>query len=157
MWNEWRDIRNRLTSTPPLSYWEHGRLPTLLRLAQYANACLPPTGRLAVLWFEPELYYYADRLMAVRHLVFVPEWASLDEEQRLALDKITRFAPPIVLATSRLHTETRTVYPALVDYVEREYDVRGMLDNDGERYLVFARRGEPVVRSYGDEGWPCYR
>ena len=46
-------------------------------------------------------------------------------------------------------------HPALVEYVRRSYDDAGTFDGD-EEYIVFARRGRPVLRAYGPQGWPCY-
>ena len=42
----------------------------------------PETERLLVFWFEPEIYYYGDRLMAQRHLVFPPAWANWRTNRR---------------------------------------------------------------------------
>ena len=72
-----------------------------VRLAEYANACLLPSERLLVLWFAPEIYYYAGRLAAQRHLVFVPGWAGLEHEQRMTLAMAERFSPPLAFAGPR--------------------------------------------------------
>jgi hypothetical protein len=109
-----------------------------------------------VLWFAPEIYYYADRLMAGRHLVFVQGYQDLDQEQQLALAKVERYAPPIALANASLDSFTHQVYPRVVDYVHREYDVGGSLENDGERYTVLVRRDRRATGWYGDSKWPCY-
>jgi hypothetical protein len=152
----WTEMAMRLGASPPLSYWQTASAPPSIRLAQYANACVPPSERLAVLWFAPEIYYYAERLMAVRHLVFVPGVASPDE-QRLTAEKFNRFSPPVVLTPRALSTFTRTVFPALVADVERDYVQAGSLDDDDEGYLVFVRRGRIATGSWGPRQWPCFR
>ncbi len=50
---------------------------------------------------------------------------------------------------------TRMLYPEIVDYVHREYEAIGALEDNGRRYQVFLRKGASVVRSYGEHEWPC--
>lgn len=152
----WAGVRDRLVADPPLSYWKDRPSPASIRLAAYAHACVPPSDRLLVLWFAPEIYYYADRLAAPRHLVFVPGYQALAHEQQLTVAKIERFSPPIVFANSSLDTNTRAIYPAVVDYVHREYDVAATMQEDGERYLILVRRDRRAAGRYGAEMWPCY-
>jgi hypothetical protein len=153
----WTGVRDRLVAEPPLSYWQDRPAPAGIRLASYARECLPASERLLVLWFAPEIYYHAERLMASRHLVFIPGFAAADAEQRMALAKIVRYAPPLAFANSALDTATREIFPAVVDFVHDQYHVAAALEEDGERYLVLARRDERVIRSYGEQRWPCYR
>ena len=153
----WYDIRARLVAKPPLSYFGSAVLPRTMQLARYAEACVPPSERLAVMWFAPEIYFYADRLMAVRHLLFLESWASLEDEQQMAVEKIATYAPPIVLATTSFDRTVRPVYPGLVDYIEREYVVAGRLGDGDGGHLIFARRSRPYAETFQDTGWPCYR
>jgi hypothetical protein len=155
MQGAWREVRNRLVAQPPLSYWEGKPAPVDVQLARYANECVPPSRRLLVLWFAPQVYYYADRLMASRHLFFESGYERVASEQQRTLEKIQRFAPPLVFATGNLDTHTRQAYPAVVDYIRREYETAGTVNDDGEEYQVLLRRNEHVVRSYGDQQWPC--
>jgi hypothetical protein len=112
---------------------------------------------LLVLWFEPEIYYYSDRLMAQRHLGFAPALAPLAHEQRMTLDKIVRFSPPIALARrSALDEYARASYPSVIDYVEREYRLASTVVEEGEDYLIFVRRDRQVLRTFGSGGWPCF-
>jgi hypothetical protein len=154
--NVWVDVGDQLMAEPPLSYWSQPRAPVSIQLARYARACVPASERLLVLWFAPEIYYYADRLMAPRHLVFVQGYQHLGDEQRLTLAKIERHSPPIVFANGDLDSFTREVYPGVVQYVHREYEVAGSMENDGQRYVILVKRGRAARGSYGDERWPCY-
>jgi hypothetical protein len=155
MQGAWREVRDRLVAEPPLLYWEDKAIPVDVQLARYANECVPASKRLLVLWFAPQVYYYADRLMASRHLFYESGYEQLASEQQRTLEKIQRFAPPLVFATGQLDTFTRQAYPAIVDYIRREYETAGTVSDDGEQYQVLLRRNEHVVRSYGDQQWPC--
>jgi hypothetical protein len=126
------------------------------RLASYVAACVPPADRLLVLFFAPDIYFDSGRLMAQRHLVFVPAWAGLPSEQEHALARIRTFAPPIVLADASLDDRPSETYPAVVAYVREGYDVADTFEANGNQYTIFARRGRPVAGRYGSRGWPCY-
>jgi hypothetical protein len=155
MQGAWGEVRDRLVAQPPLTYWEGKPMPVDVQLARYANECVPPSKRLLVLWFAPQVYYYADRLMASRHLFYESGYEQLVSEQKRTLEKIQRFAPPLVFATGQLDTFTRQAYPAIVDYIRREYETAGTVSDDGGQYQVLLRRNEHIVRSYGDQQWPC--
>jgi len=152
----WPDMARRLVASPPLRYWDGAPSATVsIRLAQYANACVPPSERVAVLWYAPEIYYYSNRLMAIRHLVFSPGLASRDEQRRTS-EKFNRSSPPVVFAGALISTHTRPVFPELVADVERDYVQAGSLDDD-EGYLVFVRRDRTATGTWGPRAWPCFR
>ena len=151
----WADVRARLTAQPPLKYWEGRDGPVQIRLAQYAAECVPPSRRLLVLWAAPEIYYYADRLMASRHLFFDAGYERLPVEEHLALEKIRRFSPPLVFARENLEAFTHQMYPGVVDYVRGAYETVDSIEEEGVRYLILLKRNEAVLRPYGEHQWPC--
>ena len=131
----WNAAVTELFALPPLTHFIDQPARFSLRLAAYVRECVPREDRLLVLWFEPEIYYYADRLVAQRHLVFTPAWAALAHEQRMTLERVKRFAPPIALARrSALESPARASYPGVVEYVEQEYQLAATAANDGEEY-----------------------
>lgn len=150
-------MSSRLLTSPPLGAHAGQAAPVPLRLAAYVVACVPARERLLVLWFAPEIYYYAGRAMAQRHLVYIPGWAALQHEQRLTLQKVQQSSPSIALASSSLDGLTTTVYPEVVAYVHAHYDQAASLADDDREYMILARRDRPIVRRFGDEGWPCYQ
>jgi len=155
--SQWGAAFAELLASPPLGYFIDQRARFSLRLAAYVRACVPESDRLLVLWFEPEIYYYGDRLMAQRHLVFAPTWAAVPHEQRMTIERIRRFAPPIALARrSALEGYARASYPGVVDDVQKEYELAAAIVEDGEEYLIFVRRDRPVVRLLPPENWPCF-
>ena len=152
----WPDMVRRLVASPPLRYWDDATNQTVsIRFAQYANACVPPSERVAVLWYAPEIYYYSNRLMAIRHLVFSPGLASPDEQHRTS-EKFNRSAPPVVFAGALMSTITRPVFPELIADVDRDYVQAGSLDDD-EGYLLFVRRDRTATGTWGPRAWPCFR
>jgi hypothetical protein len=153
----WTSVYRELNASPPLSYFVDERARLSLRFAAYVRGCVPTTERLLVLWFEPEIYYYGDRLMAQRHLGFSAALAPLAHEQRMTLDKIQHFSPPIALVRrSALDTQARASFPGVVEYVEREYRLAATVVDEGEEYLIFVRNDRPALTSFGSEAWPCF-
>ena len=151
------DIYRELLASPPLAFYVDRPARFSVRLAAYVRECVPPADRVLVLWFEPEIYYYSERLAAQRHLVFAKTWASLEYEQQMSLKKIQRFQPPIALMReSSLDEYARASFPGVVEYVEREYTVAATLDEEGERYVIFRHRARPPLRGFGAGQWPCF-
>ena len=154
---EWRDSYEELMSSPPLAYYVDRRARFSLQLAAYVRDCVPASDRLVVLWFEPEVYYYGDRLMAQRHLAFAAAWAGLPREQQLATERVRHFMPPIVLARrSALDAYARASSPGVVAYVESNYRLAATFKDDDEDYLVYIRPDRPVLRGFGPQNWPCF-
>jgi hypothetical protein len=153
----WGGSVPELLSSPPLQQYVDRPARFPLQLAAYVRACVPPSDRLLVLWFEPEIFYFSERLMAQQHLVFAPAWAGLPHEQDRAMQKIKRFAPPIALArSSALDGYARATYPGVVTYVESQYLLAATVDNEGERYMIFSRRDRPALRGFSAQNWPCF-
>ncbi len=150
----WREVHDRLIAEPPLTYWNGMRKPPELQLAQYAAECVPSSQRLLVLWFAPEIYYYSGRLMAARHL-YDPGYEELEDERQFTVDKIKRYAPPLVFANGELETSVARLYSDVAHYVERDYEAIGVIEDNGHRYRVFLRKDAPVVRRFGEHEWPC--
>ncbi len=131
----WAVVRPELTASPPLAHYVDRPARITLKLAAYARGCIPPTDRVLVLWFEPEIPYFSGRLLAQRHFNFPPAWASLAHEQNATMEKITRYKPPIAFAkASALDRTARIAYPRVVEYVEREYQPAVTVEDGGEQY-----------------------
>jgi hypothetical protein len=153
----WATINPELIASPPLAHYVDRPARITLKLAAYARACIPPTDRVLVLWFEPEIPYFSERLMAQQHLVFPPSWSTFAHEQDAALEKVMRHKPPIAFAlASALDRTARVAFPRLVDYVEQEYQRAATVEDGGEEYLIFTRKDRPVLASFGAQGWPCF-
>ena len=151
----WTTIHPELTISPPLANYLDRPARISLRLAAYARACIPPTERVLVLWFEPEIPYFSERLIAQQHFVFPPAWAGLAHEQEATIRKVARYKPPIAFALAS-DTSARTAYPGLVDYVRRDYGVAATVKDGGENYLILTRKDRVPVARFGTQGWPCF-
>jgi hypothetical protein len=153
---KWSQIAARLESSPP-SRLEDGQTElATARLAEYVRRCVAPRDRILVLWYAPEIYYEADRLMAGRHLYFFPTFAGIEAEQRRELEKVTRFKPPIILSDDASSSGARKAFPSLVRYIDGNYVTGAEFGGDGNRYNILIRRDSPPRTVDKTTGWPCY-
>lgn len=151
----WAEVQGRLGSSPPIDFWRSRTPEASLQLALYARDCLPPTDRILALWFAPEIYYYSDRLMAGRHVFFLPPLGALPHERQAELDAIGRTPPQLVFTRPTSEREPREAFPEIFVLLDREYHLVGALETD-ERYLIYARNDRPATGAYGPDAWPCY-
>jgi hypothetical protein len=153
----WGDASSRLGSTPPIEHWRERGGSARRLAAAYAHDCLSPSDRILVTWFAPDIYYYADRLMAGRHLYFHPLLGALPHERTRELEKLARSPAQMVFAKAMADNPAERVFPDLVERFAREYVAGGVIDDNGERYSILVRKDRVPVRTYGDAEWPCYR
>jgi hypothetical protein len=151
----WSEVAARLTASPPSRFWAGRTGPLWVRFAEYARRCTAPTDRLLILWYAPEIHYDSDRLMAGRHIYFFSAFRDIEDEQRRELEKVTRFAPPIVLANRDNYNAAVTAFPALMRYVESTYVTAAAFDEDGDRFSILVRKDSPPATDKAT-GWPCY-
>jgi len=151
----WATIDPELTISPPLANYLDRPARISLRLAAYARGCVPSGERVLVLWFEPEIPYFSERLIAQQHFIFPPTWTGLWRQQQATLVKVSRFKPPIAFAQASDNSAARA-YPALADYVQREYEVAATMPDGGKDYLILTRKDRTPVSTFGPQGWPCF-
>ncbi|MGH9241642.1 MAG: hypothetical protein ACRD3G_26640, partial [Vicinamibacterales bacterium] len=97
-----------------------------------------------------------DRLMAGRHLYYFEAFRGIDEEQRRELEKVTRSAPPIVLANRNNYQAAVTTFPAVMRHIESEYVPAASFDEDGDRFSILIRRESSPSALDTVTGWPCF-
>jgi hypothetical protein len=152
----WEEVTERLGTSPPIDYWRNRHPELTLQFAAYARECVPSTDRILVRWFAPEVYYYSDRLMASRHLFFLPAFSRLPVEQRAELEKFRR-SPPRLIFDRVFDTAADEAFPDVRDLIARDYRVVATAEEAGERYEILARVGDRPVRPFRVSGWPCYQ
>jgi hypothetical protein len=152
----WREVATRLTVSPPSRFWEGRGGPVTVRFAEYARRCLLPSDRTLVMWFAPEIYYNADRLMAGRHAYFFTAFHDVEGEQRRELAKVVRSNPKIVFANRSNYRATAAAFPAVVEFLELNYSTAAAFEEDGEHYSILISRHTAPLRDDPGTGWPCF-
>ena len=108
------------------------------------------------MWFAPEIYYNADRLMAGRHAYFFAAFHDVEGEQRRELAKVVRSDPKIVFANRSNYRATATAFPAVVEFLELNYSTAASFDEDGDHYSILISRHTAPLRDDPGTGWPCF-
>ncbi len=152
----WQDVSARLAASPPSNFAVGRHQTASVRLSAYVRRCVSPGDRVLVLWFAPEIYFDADRLMASRHGYYFPTFGALADEQRRELDKVTRAAPPIVLAHQGSFEDVGKAFPAMIRYVNAHYAEAAAFDDAGYSYRILTRTDTPPRSRDRETGWPCY-
>jgi hypothetical protein len=152
----WREVGARLGASPPSRFWAGRSSPVWVRLADYTRRCTAPSDRILILWYAPEIYHDADRLMAGRHLYFFAAFRDLENEQRREVEKVTASAPSLVLANRDNYQAAVTAFPLMMRYVENAYAPAASFEEDGDRYTILTRKDSPAKDTDRATGWPCY-
>jgi hypothetical protein len=155
--SSWTSTWQRLSASPPFDAEDEAG-GARERVIRYVRACTAPREPLLVLWFAPQLYYYADRPFAGRLGFYMEGYWTSEEHERMNLARIERDRP--VLAISEIGHEATDLhtYPALIAYLARYYSPIGELpDNDASVIRVLARKDRSPTSTDTRLGWPCYR
>ena len=112
-------MRTRLRHRP-IDNWADDE-PGYRGLTRYAFACTQPDDRVLVTWFEPIMYFYAERLFAGGHVFFDGGWHDSARDQQFTVDRLTRQRVPIVFVRDEFELMFRKYFPLVAGYVERNY------------------------------------
>jgi hypothetical protein len=153
---DWPVTSRQLLTSPPFDAWSAVG-SARYEAVRYVRGCTSGDEPLLILWFAPDLYYYADRPFAGR-LGFYLEgyWTSALHEE-LNLSAIERDRPTIALVEAGREETDLYTYPRLLEYVRRNYNSIGAVtSSDGRTIRVLARSDRVPTSIDPEHGWPCY-
>ena len=155
--NDWSSMQHQLWTSPPFEAWgAHGTAK--YSAVRYIRDCTRDHEPLLVLWFAPDLYYYADRPFGGR-LGFYMEgyWVSPFHE-RANIAAIERDQPLLAIVEEGREATDLYTYPRLLEYINQHYRPIGELPSSGGNAIrVLARTDRLPVSIDSELGWPCYR
>jgi hypothetical protein len=127
-------------------------------LTRYVHECTRPSDRLLVAWFEPQIFFYAERPFAGGQVYLEPPWHASPDDQRLTIQRLAAQRVPIVLTNSAADTAFRGSFGEVYEYVMANYSEAGRsgFGAAGE-YAVFVRRELTPKRTYEPLKLPCFR
>jgi len=147
----------QLSTSPPFDAWPAGG-SAKYRVVKYVRECTDANEPLLVLWFAPELYYYADRPFAGRMGAYMNGFYTSDTNRRQNIAALERDRPAVaILEAGREQTDLAT-HPSVLAYLAANYHELGRVPaTDGTQIRVFGRNDRPSTSAHADLGWPCYR
>ena len=128
-------------------------------LARYAQDCTRPDDRLLVTWFEPAIYFYADRSFGGRHVFFDGGWHDSPRDQQATIDRLRGQSVPLVFVRDTFELMYRKDFALVAAYVDANY-VRVPPTAHVEQiagYQVWVAKTRTSVGTYERLGLPCFR
>jgi hypothetical protein len=146
----------QLMASPPFDGWT-ATGSARYQAVRYVRACTRPNEPLLILWFAPDLYYYADRPFAGRLGFYLEGYWTSARHEELNLRAIERDRPTIAIVEAGREETDLYTYPRLLEYVSRSYSAVGELTSPDRRTLrVLARNDRSPTSIDVELGWPCY-
>ena len=142
----------------PIDAWAGTDNTGIRGLTRYVMECTMPSDRLLVTWFEPQVFFYAERPFAGGQAYFDPGWHGSDGEQGLTIARLRSQRVPIVLTHPAAEAAMQSHFARVFDYLNQHYTVvaRSTFGSDRE-YGVLVHRAIPPNGIYEPLGLPCYR
>jgi len=128
-------------------------------LARYAFACTKPDDRLLVTWFEPIVYFYAEREFAGGRVFFDGGWHDSTRDQQFTVDRLMQQRVPLVFVRDEFELMFRKYFPLVATYVGEHY-VQATPTAHGDQvagYQVWVEKTRQPVRTYDRLGLPCFK
>ena len=128
-------------------------------LARYAFACTAPDDRLLVTWFEPIIYFYAEREFAGGRVFFDGGWHDSTRDQQFTIQRLQHQRVPLVFVRDEFELMFRKYFPLVAAYVDQRY-VRTAPAAHADQvvgYQIWVEKTRQSVRTYERLGLPCFR
>jgi hypothetical protein len=155
----WRfDQIQRRLQRPPIVSWGESEAG-YPGLARYAYECTQPEDRLLVTWFEPAIFFYADRDFAGGRVFFDGGWHDSTRDQQFTVDRLRQQRVPIAFVRNDFELMYRKYFPLVAAYVDTNYLKATPTANANQiaGYQVWVEKGRTAVRNYERLGLPCFR
>lgn len=152
----YRGLWTQLSASPPFAAWPAGG-SAKYRIVRYVRECTAPDEPLLVLWFAPELYYYADRPFAGRMGAYMNGYYTSETNQRRNIAALERDRPAVALMEAGRDVTDLATHQSVLAYLARDYHELGRVPaNDGTVIRVFGRNDRRSTSTQADLGWPCF-
>jgi hypothetical protein len=150
-----RDATGEL-GTRPIDVRELPGSPSVASLIRYVHACTSPEDRLLLVAYEPQVFYFSERLFAGGMAYFHQRRFSSDPEQARIVDALRNERVPLVIIEGERLRMLRDDYAQVDEYVTTRYVpvMQGTFGDDRVWHVLADPRR--TVTSMRD-GLPCYR
>ena len=147
-----------LYATRPLDLYAPPEATGLARLARWLNECTGGTDRVALIGFEPQVFFVSERGFAGGLAFYDLGWNSSDPDQALVVERWSRQQVPVVLAMDSEWESFSRDYPGIRGWIDTHYDaVRHSAFDGGKPLSVLIHRSRPRVGTHVSTDLPCFR
>lgn len=152
---KWNVTSERLKARP-IDNWER-KDPGVRGLGRYVFECTTPEDRILITWFQPEIFFFAERRFAGGQVYLQPRWHASLDDQRLTVERMKRQRVPIVLVRDEREPYFRGGFPIVYDYVQARYRKASANSDQIAGFQVLVDRQIMPTGTYDQLGLPCYR
>jgi hypothetical protein len=130
----------------------------LARISRWINACTAETDRVAVIGFEPQVFFLSERGFAGGVAFYDLGWSTSEPDQRLAIERWSRQRVPIVVAVRSEWKSFSNDHRLLREWLDEHYQRISLSTFDGNKELsVLVDTSYAPAGTHPDTGLPCYR
>ena len=156
VWEQFGVVNLRLRDRP-IDAWAPPGSTGLRALTRYVLDCTASSDRILVTWYEPSVYFYAERGFAGGQVYFERGSFGSIADQRLTIERIQRQSVPIIVGRQDQEAEFRQAFPLVYDYVQTRYRLAAESTFGGEQsFLVYVDDQLNPDAVHPDLGLPCY-
>jgi hypothetical protein len=147
-----------LYATRPLDLYAPPGATGLARVSRWLNECTDENARVALIGFEPQVFFISERGFAGGLAFYDLGWNSSDQDQALVIERWSREQVPVVLAMESEWGSFSRDYPAIRGWIDAHYDVVQQSAFDGGKPLtVLTYKSSSSVRTHPATDLPCFR
>jgi hypothetical protein len=142
----------------PLDVFAPDGADGLARIARWINECTAETDRVAVIGFEPQVFFLSERGFAGGVAFYDLGWSTSERDQRLAIERWSKQQVPIVVAVRAEWKSFSKDHRLLREWLDQQYQRISVSDFGGNKELaVLANTSYVPAGTHADTGLPCYR
>ena len=142
----------------PLDLYAPPGATGLAGLSRWLNECTAEGDRLAIIGFEPQVFFLSERGFAGGLAFYDLGWNSSDRDQALTIERWSRQRVPVILAMEVEWGSFSRDYPTVRAWIDERYDVVQQSTFGGNKPLtLLTHRSFPSVRPEPSTGLPCFR
>ncbi|HZM94619.1 MAG TPA: hypothetical protein VFB92_14410 [Vicinamibacterales bacterium] len=147
-----------LYATRPLDLYAPPGATGLAGVSRWLNECTDENARVALIGFEPQVFFISERSFAGGLAFYDLGWNSSDEDQALVIERWSRQQVPVVLAMESEWGSFSRDYPAIRRWIDVHYEMVQQSAFEGAKPLtVLTGRTLASVREHQSTGLPCFR
>ena len=156
VWGQLGVVNQRLRDRP-IDAWAPPGSTGLRALTRYLLDCTAPSDRVLVTWFEPDVFYFAERGFAGGQAYFEHGAFGSVADQRLTIERMQQQSIPIIVGRRDQEDLFREGFPLVHDYVQTRYRLAAESTFGGEQsFLVYVDDQLNPDAVHPDLGLPCY-
>ena len=147
-----------LYATRPLDLYAPPGATGLALVSRWLNECTDENARVALIGFEPQVFFISERGFAGGLAFYDLGWNSSEQDQALVIERWSRQQVPVVLAMESEWGSFSRDYPAIRGWIDAHYDVvQQSAFGGGKQLTVLVDKSLARAQAHSSTDLPCFR